>query len=348
MVAGTNNDAFKVVQNLPGVARSPFGGGLLVVRGSKAWDSRVYVDEVQIPQLFHFAGVVATFNSANIEAIAFQPGNFGVDYGRSIGGLITADAKTPSKTGVHGFVDVNVFDVSAMVEAPVSDTWSVSGSARYGLAQFVLPAALRAFAPSASIGFGLRARVLGLPAARRAQGGQLEEPALRRGLRLLRQLGLPQPEPAPRPRRRGQPGLGRHLEPLQPPRLRARPAAERPPHLHLPQLGGLRRELAVQHRAGDLLQEHAGAHPAARAVPLRRARGEAGAQRRPRRPHHAHRLRRAAAAPLPAEPVPRPLRHPPPRRRDGARRVHRARPLRGRDLDAGGVAAGARRPAHGR
>ncbi|MBL8923962.1 MAG: TonB-dependent receptor [Myxococcaceae bacterium] len=155
MVAGSNNDAFKVVQNLPGVARSPFGGGLLVVRGSKAWDSRVYVDEIQIPQLFHFAGVVSTFNSANLEAIAFQPGNFGVDYGRSIGGLITADAKTPSKSGVHGFVDVNVFDVSAMVEAPVTDTWSVSGSARYGLAQWVLPAAIRAFAPPGSVGFGL-------------------------------------------------------------------------------------------------------------------------------------------------------------------------------------------------
>ncbi|MBE2248935.1 MAG: TonB-dependent receptor [Myxococcus sp.] len=155
MIAGSNNDAFKVVQNLPGVARSPFGGGLLVVRGSKAWDSRVYVDEVQVPQLFHFAGVVATFNSANIDAIAFQPGNFGVDYGRSIGGLITADAKTPSKAGVHGFVDVNLFDVSAKVEAPVDALWSVSASARYGLAQATLPFALKTFAPTAQVGFGL-------------------------------------------------------------------------------------------------------------------------------------------------------------------------------------------------
>ncbi|MDX2015717.1 MAG: TonB family protein [Myxococcaceae bacterium] len=155
MIAGSNNDAFRVVQNLPGVARSPFGGGLFIVRGSKAWDSRIYVDEVQIPQLFHFAGVVSTFNSANIESIAFQPGNFGVDYGRSIGGLIVADAKTPSKSGVHGYADVNLFDVSAMVEAPVSDTWSVSGSARYGLAQFVLPAAVRAFSANSPVGFGL-------------------------------------------------------------------------------------------------------------------------------------------------------------------------------------------------
>jgi len=70
------------------------GANEIVVRGSKAWDSRIYVDEIQIPQLFHFAGVVATFNSANLEAIAFQPGNFSVDYGRSIGGLITSDVKT--------------------------------------------------------------------------------------------------------------------------------------------------------------------------------------------------------------------------------------------------------------
>src|SRR5262245_25813392 len=33
-VAGTQGDALKVVQNLPGVARSSFGGGQIVVWGS--------------------------------------------------------------------------------------------------------------------------------------------------------------------------------------------------------------------------------------------------------------------------------------------------------------------------
>lgn len=150
MVAGARNDAFKVVQNLPGVARSPFGGSALVVRGSKAWDSRIYVDEIQIPQLFHFAGLNATFNSATIESIAFQPGNFGVDYGRSIGGIIQAEVKTPSKKGVHGAVDVNFFDLSVNVEAPVSDTWSVSAAGRYGLAQATVPFALTTFLPASA------------------------------------------------------------------------------------------------------------------------------------------------------------------------------------------------------
>ncbi|MFO0601064.1 MAG: TonB-dependent receptor [Myxococcaceae bacterium] len=156
MVAGARNDAFKVVQNLPGVARSPFGGAALVVRGSKAWDSRIYVDEIQIPQLFHFAGLNATFNSATIESISFQPGNFGVDYGRSIGGLIQAEVKTPSKRGVHGAIDVNFFDVSANVEAPLSDTWSVSAAGRFGLAQLSVPFAIKTFVPASvqnQIGF---------------------------------------------------------------------------------------------------------------------------------------------------------------------------------------------------
>ncbi len=148
LVAGARNDAFKVVQNLPGVARSPFGGAALVVRGSKAWDSRIYVDEIQIPQLFHFAGLNATFNSATIESIAFQPGNFGVDYGRSIGGIIQAEVKTPSKKGVHGAIDINFFDVSGNIEAPLNDTWSVSAAGRYGLAQLTVPFAIKTFVPA--------------------------------------------------------------------------------------------------------------------------------------------------------------------------------------------------------
>ncbi len=156
MVAGTRNDAFKVVQNLPGVARSPFGGAALVVRGSKAWDSRSYVDEIQIPQLFHFAGLNATFNTAMVETIGFTPGNFGADYGRSIGGLVQADVRTPSKSKVHGAVDLNFFDVSAHLETPVTENWSASAAGRFGLAQFTVPFAINAFAPpetQGSLGF---------------------------------------------------------------------------------------------------------------------------------------------------------------------------------------------------
>ena len=119
-VAGTQGDAFKVLQSLPGVARAAFGSGALVVRGSKSWDSRVYVDEIAVPQLFHFAGLSATFNASMVDSISFQPGNWGASFGRSIGGLVQADVRSPSKTGLHGYIDLSTFDLSAMVELPVS------------------------------------------------------------------------------------------------------------------------------------------------------------------------------------------------------------------------------------
>jgi TonB family protein len=156
-VAGTQGDAFKVLQSLPGVARAAFGSGALVVRGSKSWDSRVYVDEIAVPQLFHFAGLSATFNASMIESIGFQPGNWGASYGRSIGGLVQAEVRSPSKSGFHGYVDLSTFDISAMVETPLSDKWSVSAAARRGLADVTLPLAIKTFAPAAAgaVGFSL-------------------------------------------------------------------------------------------------------------------------------------------------------------------------------------------------
>jgi TonB family protein len=149
LIPGTNGDAFRVVQNLPGVARAPFGLGQLVVRGSKAWDTRVYVDETLVPQLFHFGGLNSTFNSNLLETISFQPGNFGAPYGRAIGGLVEGDARTPAKNGYHGFVDVNLVDSSVLLEGPVGENWSISAAGRRSYIDALLPFIFDTFIPSA-------------------------------------------------------------------------------------------------------------------------------------------------------------------------------------------------------
>ncbi|MFZ5439235.1 MAG: TonB-dependent receptor domain-containing protein [Myxococcota bacterium] len=142
LIPGTAGDAFRVVQNLPGVARAPFGIGLLIVRGGKSWDTKTYVDEAPVPQLFHFGGIFSTYNANLLENINFQAGNFNADFGRSIGGLITAEARTPSKKGFHGYVDVNLVDASALIEAPITQDWSFALSARRSYIDVILPAVL--------------------------------------------------------------------------------------------------------------------------------------------------------------------------------------------------------------
>lgn len=142
LIPGTAGDAFRVVQNLPGVARAPFGIGLLIVRGGKAWDTKTYVDETPVPQLFHFGGLFSTYNANLLSDLSFEAGNFNADYGRAIGGLVSATARTPSKKGWHGYVDINVVDASALIEAPISSEWSFAVSARRSYIDTVLPAVL--------------------------------------------------------------------------------------------------------------------------------------------------------------------------------------------------------------
>lgn len=143
LIPGTNGDAFRVVQNLPGVARAPFGIGLLIVRGGKSWDTRTYVDEAPVPQLFHFGGLFSTYNAGLLENLSFQAGNFNADYGRNIGGLVTAEARTPSKNGYHGYLDLNLVDVSGIFQGPLNEDWSFSVSARRSYIDLVLPAVMK-------------------------------------------------------------------------------------------------------------------------------------------------------------------------------------------------------------
>ena len=143
LIPGTQGDAFKVVLNLPGVARTPFGLGMLVVRGSHPNDTRVYVDDVQIPLLFHFGALFATVNSSLLERLDFEPGNFGVAHGRSTGGLVKGNIRSPASSGLHGYADVSIGGAEALVEGPVGKGWSLLASGRRSYIDAVLHFAMK-------------------------------------------------------------------------------------------------------------------------------------------------------------------------------------------------------------
>jgi TonB family protein len=115
---GTQGDTLKVLQNFPGVARAPFGLGFLVVRGSAPQDTRVYVDGVEIPLLFHFGGITSTVASESISGLEFMPGNFGARYGRAMGGSVEIRTREARRSW-HGSAQLDIFDGSASVEGPL-------------------------------------------------------------------------------------------------------------------------------------------------------------------------------------------------------------------------------------
>jgi len=129
-VPGTQGDTLKVVQNLPGVARASFGSGQLVVWGAAPQDTRVYIDGMHVPLLYHGGGLRSVFSSDLVRSINLAPGGYGSEYGRGLGGLVTVDSRALRPTGVHGFVAADVIDASGMIEAPLSSSTRIAIAGR--------------------------------------------------------------------------------------------------------------------------------------------------------------------------------------------------------------------------
>ena len=138
-IPGTQGDVLKAVQNLPGVARAPFGIGLLVVWGSAPQDTRTYVDGVYIPTLYHFGGLRSTVNSEMVQSLTFTPGAYSVDHGLGLGGVVDVETKKPRTDGYHGYAQLDLIDVSLMVEGPITKKLSFAVAARRSIVDAFLP-----------------------------------------------------------------------------------------------------------------------------------------------------------------------------------------------------------------
>ena len=146
-IPGNFGDPIKVVQNLPGVARAPFGGGEIIVRGSSPEDTKVYVDGIEVPLIYHFGGLRSVVPAGMLQSIDFYPGNFSTYYGRSIGGVLDVDLKSLRPEAIHGYVDVNIYDSGVFLEAPIIDDLSIAVAARRSYIDYVLEAVIPEDAP---------------------------------------------------------------------------------------------------------------------------------------------------------------------------------------------------------
>jgi TonB family protein len=136
---GTMGDALRAIENLPGVARAPFNSGLIIVRGGKPTDSRVFLAGDEVPQLYHFGGFTSVFPTQLVDHVDYFAGNFGVRYGRAIAGAIDLDLRSPKTDRLHGAAETNAFDTGVMIEGPLGKG-SFAVAARRSYIDAILPA----------------------------------------------------------------------------------------------------------------------------------------------------------------------------------------------------------------
>ncbi len=127
---GTGGDVVKVVQNLPGVLRSPLGTGNLYIRGTAPEDSATFLDGGPIPLVFHFAGLTSVVQGDSLEEVAFVPGNSSARYGRILGGVVDLRTTTGLPEEDTRFTSIDIFQASLFLEQRLGDSTALTIAGR--------------------------------------------------------------------------------------------------------------------------------------------------------------------------------------------------------------------------
>jgi hypothetical protein len=113
---GALGEPARALGDLPGVARGAYGSGELAVWGSPAADTRVYVDGVEIPALFHPGGLRSTLHPALLAELTLIPAAAGPEYGGGLGAVVTTSTRDPVARGARASLGANTLDASAAIE----------------------------------------------------------------------------------------------------------------------------------------------------------------------------------------------------------------------------------------
>jgi hypothetical protein len=118
---GALGDPLRVIESLPGVAAVAWPAPIYAIRGSNPGNTGYFLDDVQIPMLFHLALGPSVVHPYFFDGIDFYPGGYPARYGRYVGGVVSAQTRAPAEDGWHAAADVRLFDAGAMGSSPWPD-----------------------------------------------------------------------------------------------------------------------------------------------------------------------------------------------------------------------------------
>ncbi len=88
-----SGDPVQVIKLLPGVQTKGFRSDI-VIRGSGPRDSRYYIDNFEVPFIFHAIGNLSVIPGSMIQDVKLDSGGFGPEYGNATGGVVVVRTKT--------------------------------------------------------------------------------------------------------------------------------------------------------------------------------------------------------------------------------------------------------------
>ncbi|HNQ67390.1 MAG TPA: TonB-dependent receptor [Bacteroidales bacterium] len=141
---GANRDISKVIQNLPGVAAIPGQNrNDVIVRGGASNESKFYLDDIEIPNINHFAtqgasgGTNGILNADFIREVDFYSGAFPANRGNALSGIFNFKQIDGNKEEMKFRGSVGASEVSFTVDGPINDNTTYILSARRSYLNFL-------------------------------------------------------------------------------------------------------------------------------------------------------------------------------------------------------------------
>ncbi len=151
---GSNRDISRVIQSFPGVGSTVSFRNDIIIRGGGPNESKFYLDDVEIPNINHFAtqgasgGPVGILNADFISSVDYYSGAFPANRGNALSGIFefTQVDGNLDKSKLRGTLGAS--EVSLTVDGPVGNNSSYILSARRSYLQLLFDAIGLPFLPT--------------------------------------------------------------------------------------------------------------------------------------------------------------------------------------------------------
>ncbi len=151
---GGNRDISRVVQNLPGVTSTASFRNDLIIRGGAPNENRFYLDDVEVPNINHFAtqgasgGPVGLINVDFIKEVDFYSGAFPANRGNTLSSVFNFRQKDGRDDRLGFTATVGASDLGLTLEGPIGEKTTFLLSARRSYLQFLFSAIGLPFLPT--------------------------------------------------------------------------------------------------------------------------------------------------------------------------------------------------------
>ena len=138
IMPGAGGDLVRALQNLPGVARTPFGAGQLLVRGTAPEDSAFFVDGLPLPLVYHFGGFSTVVDPALLDEVVFLPGGYGARYGEGLGGMVDLRLRRDPPEEREVLASLDLFQARSRAAVPLGEQGALAVGMRQSHLHLIL------------------------------------------------------------------------------------------------------------------------------------------------------------------------------------------------------------------